>query len=78
VLKDRAEDGTPQITGERRCGKEAERPALERLERSHGSFDHSFLLQEALAQTGGSSDCRECILLYGHHSEEPEGEGKRL
>jgi hypothetical protein len=31
-----------------------------------------------LAQTRGSSDCRECILFYDHQSEEPEGEGKLL
>ena len=61
-LKVRVEDGTLQITGERKSGKEDKGLKFHRVERFYGSFERSFALPEDVDPTRVTSEFRDGIL----------------
>lgn len=76
-LKVRVEDGTLQITGERKSEKEEKGRRFHRLERSYGSFERSFSLPEDVDAARVTSDFRDGIL-HVHLPKNPTAKTKAI
>jgi HSP20 family protein len=76
-LKVRVEDGTLQITGERKSEKEEKGRRFYRIERSYGSFERSFSLPEDVDAARVTSDFRDGIL-HVHLPKNPTAKTKAI
>ena len=76
-LKVRVEDGTLQITGERKSEKEEKGRKFHRIERSYGSFERCFSLPEDVDASKVTSDFKEGILQI-HIPKSPSAKAKAI
>lgn len=76
-LKVRVEDGTLQITGERKSEKEEKGRKFHRIERSYGSFERCFALPEDVDSARVTSDFKDGILQV-HLPKSPSAKTKAI
>lgn len=76
-LKVRVEDGTLQITGERKSEKEEKGRKFHRIERSYGSFERCFALPEDVDSTKVTSEFKDGILQV-HLPKSPSAKTKAI
>ncbi len=76
-LKVRVEDGTLQITGERKSEKEDKGKRFHRIERSYGSFERCFSLPDDVDAAHITSDFKDGIL-HVHLPKSPAAKAKAI